>query len=103
MPRHNLRRLSGSQPIGSSNGGTFMTSYRIEAVLALAGLFAAPSLYAGEVPTVEFTADYLVACRDVTPKEYALKNKNKKLIEAAVRASAKLKNGKEADLDGLTL
>lgn len=75
------------------------SAFLIEGFLAFSGFLTVSSLYAGEVPTVEFSADYVVACRDVTPKEFTQENKNKKLIEVVLRVSVNLKNGKEADLD----
>ncbi len=69
-------------------------------VLAVcASLFARP--YANAQPVVEFNADYLANCKDVTPKAFAEKNKDYKLIEVTLRISSKV-NGKESDLDALT-
>lgn len=63
-------------------------------------LFSASDLFA-ELPVVEFNADQIVECRDVTPKGYSEKYPDKKQIEMVLRISAKLIKGVEADIDYL--
>jgi hypothetical protein len=63
-------------------------------------MFSANNLLA-ELPVVEFNADHIVECRDVTPKGYSEKYPDKKQIEMVLRISAKLIKGVEADLDYL--
>ena len=63
-------------------------------------LFSANNLLA-ELPIVEFNADQIVECRDVTPKGYSEKYPDKKQIEIVLRISAKLIKGVEIDLDYL--
>jgi hypothetical protein len=57
------------------------------------------SIQAG--PLVEFNADYVVACRVVTPIEYAKKYPDKKLVEATLRLSARVISGSEKDVENV--
>ena len=63
-------------------------------------MFSASDLFA-ELPVVEFNADQIAECRDVTPQGYSEKYPDKKQIEMVLRISAKLIKGVESDLDYL--
>lgn len=51
-----------------------------------------------EVPRVYFDMPYAVACRDVTPSEFAALNPSEKLVEARFQISSLLASGAEQDL-----
>lgn len=69
----------------------------------LAGLlFALPGASYATSPKVEFDVGYMVACRDVTPKEFAEANPNRKIIEARFRLSSWIKQGEQGDIRQFT-
>jgi hypothetical protein len=57
-----------------------------------------PPVAWGGPPQVEFDTAPLVACRDVTPPEFAAVNPDEKMIEARFRISALIRRGSESDL-----
>jgi hypothetical protein len=61
-------------------------------------LFAAAPAIAAEPPRVQFDTPYVVACRDVTPANYAASHPGYKLIEAKLEISSLLVVGQEKDL-----
>ena len=68
-------------------------------VLALFVLSCAlPMGVHAEPPRVHFDIPYAVACRDVTPAEYASSHPGQKLMEAKLAISALLVAGEEKDL-----
>jgi hypothetical protein len=69
-------------------------------LLAVAALCASRAAVQAR-PVVEFNADYVIACRDVTPSAYAQKYPDRKLVEATLRLSARVVSGSAKDLDGL--
>ncbi len=54
-------------------------------------------------PRVRFDASYVVACRDVTPPEFAALNPGERLVEAVFHISTLLDRGSEADLSQIFL
>ncbi len=74
---------------------------------ALLGLLAAsatlvslaPDAQASGPPRVRFDVTLLIACRDVTPPEFAATRPGEKLLEAAFNISSLIECGKESDLD----
>ncbi len=65
-------------------------------VLALAA--AVPAVAAAETPRVHFDMPFTIACRDVTPPEFAAANPSQKLVEARFEISTLLLAGQERDL-----
>lgn len=67
---------------------------------ALVGLvcLTAVAPVAAETPRVTFDMPFTVACRDVTPGEFAAANPGQKLIEARFEISSLLAAGQERDL-----
>lgn len=49
-------------------------------------------------PRVSFDSDPLVACRDVTPTEFAEANPDERLVRADIQVSSLIRNGGERDL-----
>lgn len=70
---------------------------RFAASFALVG-FVAQSALAGEPPRVQFDMPFAIACRDVSPCEYAAANPGRKLVEVRLPISSLLVAGKESDL-----
>ena len=66
-------------------------------VMALV-LSTAPVTLVADVPHVNFDMPYTVACRDVTPPEFAKANPGQKLVEARLEISSLLTAGHEKDL-----
>jgi hypothetical protein len=58
----------------------------------------APLTTLAQAPRVHFDMPYAVACRDVTPEEYAAEHPGQKLVEAKLEISALLVAGHEKDL-----
>jgi len=58
----------------------------------------APLTTLAETPRVHFDMPYAVACRDVTPPEFATLHPGQKLVEAKLEISALLTAGREKDL-----
>jgi len=65
---------------------------------ALALALVLPSFAAAEMPRVHFDMPFTIACRDVTPPEFAAANPSHKLVEARFEISTLLVAGKERDL-----
>jgi hypothetical protein len=65
-------------------------------VIALAGFL--PTAAAAETPRVHFDMPFTIACRDVTPPEFAAANPSHKLVEARFEISTLLLAGQERDL-----
>jgi hypothetical protein len=61
----------------------------------------ARSIQAASSPAVRFSTSHAVACRDVTPPEFAALYPNEKLIEAQFRVSVLLWQGSEQQIDEL--
>jgi hypothetical protein len=59
---------------------------------------AVPMTYAADTPRVHFDMPFTIACRDVTPPEFAAANPSHKLIEARFEISTLLLAGEERDL-----
>lgn len=57
-----------------------------------------PSIAAAEMPRVHFDMPFTIACRDVTPPEFAAANPSHRLVEARFEISTLLLAGKERDL-----
>jgi hypothetical protein len=53
---------------------------------------------AGEPPRVHFDMPFTIACRDVTPRDFAAAYPNQRLVEARFEISSLLLAGKEQDL-----
>ena len=68
----------------------------VYSVLALAALV--PTIAAAETPRVHFDMPFTIACRDVTPPEFAAANPSHKLVEARFEISTLLLAGQERDL-----
>lgn len=60
--------------------------------------FALAHVSAGEPPRVHFDMPFTIACRDVTPREFAAAYPNHRLVEARFEISSLLLSGKEQDL-----
>ncbi len=58
----------------------------------------APAAALAEAPRVHFDMPFTVACRDVTPPEFAAANPSHKLVEARLEISTLLLAGQERDL-----
>ena len=72
--------------------------------LVLLGSLRCTGLAAAETtPLVEFDIPYAVACRDATTSEFREKNPEHKLIEAQFEVSTLLREGKEDDLQQITV
>jgi len=71
---------------------------RTFASFAFLVVFAAQAAIAGEAPRVQFDMPFAVACREVTPPEYAAANPGRKLVEARLAISSLLVAGEERDL-----
>lgn len=54
-------------------------------------------------PQVRFDVGRMIACRDVTPPDFAASNPNEKIIEAAFRVSILFQRGEPQDLEGLVV
>src|SRR5688572_20576391 len=65
--------------------------------LALLVLFVASPAMA-EAPRVQFDLPYTVACRDVTPPNFAAVNPEQKLVEVRLAISSLVVAGEERDL-----
>jgi hypothetical protein len=63
--------------------------------LACAGV---PLVALADVPHIHFDMPYTVACRDVTPPEFAKNNPGQKLVEVRLEISSLLTAGHEKDL-----
>ena len=73
-------------------------------VVVLLGSLGCAELAAAEaIPRVEFDIPYTVACRDATTDEFREKNPERKLIEAQLEVSTLLREGKEDDLQQITV
>lgn len=59
---------------------------------------SAPLTTLAQAPRVQFDMPYAVACRDVTPADYATLHPGQKLVEARLEISALLAAGQEKDL-----
>lgn len=68
------------------------------ALVSLVLSAASPSSALAGPPHVHFDAAYSVACRDVTPQDFAHANPLDRLIEARIDISALVKSGREDDL-----
>lgn len=66
--------------------------------LALATSAAAQPVLAGETAKVQFDVAPLVACREVTPREFAYLHPHEKLVEARLEISSLLVDGRASDL-----
>jgi hypothetical protein len=64
----------------------------------IVALTISPFIARAEVPRVFFDMPYVVACRDVTPSEFAESNPSEKLVEARFQISSLLASGSEQDL-----
>ncbi|MBL9125310.1 MAG: hypothetical protein JNG90_16855 [Planctomycetaceae bacterium] len=53
------------------------------------------------VPQLEFDTSYTVECRDVTPRDFAVRYPDSRIVEAKFRVSTWFTAGREADLDEL--
>ncbi len=72
-------------------------SVRVLAALPLCfGLLTAPA--AAGKPQVGFDVGYLIACRDITPPEFALANPGEMLLEAVFDISTLMQRGEETEL-----
>ncbi len=69
--------------------------------VGLVGLFCASLVVQtanASPPRVAFDIDPLVACRDVTPPEFAKANPDERLVQADIQVSSLIRNGGEGDL-----
>jgi hypothetical protein len=73
-----------------------MDRWRPIVLSCLLGLLAAPAR--AESPRVHFDMPFTIACRDVTPPEFAAANPSEKLVEARFEISSLLVEGSERDL-----
>jgi len=71
---------------------------RFRALFTLLVMLSAECAIAGEPPRVQFDMPFAVACRDVTPPNYAAANPGRKLVEARLAISSLLVAGQEKDL-----
>ena len=69
------------------------------ATLALAALAVLPTTAVAEQEQVAFSVRSLLACKDVTPKDFSTANKGQKLMEATFRISANFVGIDEKDLN----
>lgn len=69
--------------------------------LLLAVSFAGSSLAAS--PVISFDPNRMVACREVTPEEFALSNPTEKIVEARFQVSVLIAAGKETAVDELLI
>lgn len=68
-------------------------------VASLASAFAQQAAVAtASDPKVAFDVSYVVACRDITPEEFAVAHPGRRLIEAHVQVSVRLLEGREEGL-----
>lgn len=67
-------------------------------VMVLLASAALPAVARAELPQVYFDMPFTIACRDVTPPEFAAMNPGQKLIEARFEISSLLTAGDERDL-----
>jgi len=75
-----------------------LRSLTLSFFVAALPLVALPLIASAEQPRVFFDMPYAVACRDVTPAEYAASHPGRRLVEAKLEISALLTAGKESDL-----
>src|SRR5947209_2458466 len=66
--------------------------------LGLSAIDLSPTSVFAEAPRVRFDMPYAVACRDVTPAEFAETHPGYKLMEAKLEISSLLAGGQEKDL-----
>jgi hypothetical protein len=83
---------------------TFEESFRVQRIHCLVALVAALSIVEtaqADTPRVHFDMPFTIACRDVTPPQFAAANPSHKLVEARFEISTLLLAGKERDLSQL--
>lgn len=71
------------------------------ALLAASFVLVTANIARAEIPRVHFDLPYAIACRDVTPPEFAAMNPAEKLIEVRLEVSSLLLAGEERDLTQL--
>jgi hypothetical protein len=75
--------------------------HRTRIAAALLIVAALPTLAAAEAPRVHFDMPFTIACRDVTPPEFAAANPSQRLVEARFEISTLILAGKERDISQL--
>jgi hypothetical protein len=67
-------------------------------LLSFSLILLCPAVLQAEAPHVQFDLPYAVACRDVTPPDFAIANPGQKLVEVKLEISSLLTAGSERDL-----
>ncbi len=95
-----MERLTEKTPGFCLHRAAWLPHFAWASCLAVFGMCASDNARA-DAPHVRFDVSYVVACRDVTPPEFAAMNPGERLVEAAFHISSLLNRGSEGDLSQL--